>query len=49
MEQVRKFVQKASDGTFPVADKLIAVMDYYGFDGYFFNQESYGRPLQRVR
>ena len=42
VEQVRKFVQKASDGTFPVADKLIAVMDYYGFDGYFFNQESYG-------
>ena len=25
-----------------MADKLIAVMDYYGFDGYFFNQESYG-------
>ncbi|MCI6730349.1 MAG: endo-beta-N-acetylglucosaminidase, partial [Clostridiales bacterium] len=40
--QVQKFVQKAEDGSFPVADKLIAVMDYYGFDGYFFNQESYG-------
>ena len=25
-----------------MADKLIEVMDYYGFDGYFFNQESYG-------
>lgn len=23
-----------------VADKLIEVMDYYGFDGYFFNEES---------
>ena len=42
VEQVRKFVQKAADGSFPVADKLIEVMDYYGFDGYFFNQESYG-------
>ena len=41
MEQVRQFVQKAPDGSFPVADKLIEVMDYYGFDGYFFNQESY--------
>ncbi len=42
VEQVRNFCQKAADGTFPVADKLIEVMDYYGFDGYFFNQESYG-------
>ncbi len=42
VEQVQKFVQKAKDGSFPVADKMIQVMDYYGFDGYFFNQESYG-------
>ena len=40
-EQVTQFVQQAEDGSFPVADKLIQVMDYYGFDGYFFNQESY--------
>ena len=37
VEQVRKFLQKDEDGSFPVADKLIEVMDYYGFDGYFFN------------
>ena len=42
VEQVKNFVQKADDGSFPIADKLIEVMDYYGFDGYFFNQESYG-------
>ena len=42
VEQVRKFLQKDEDGSFPVADKLIEVMDYYGFDGYFFNQETYG-------
>ena len=41
-EEVSAFCQKADDGTFPVADKLIEVMDYYGFDGYFFNQESSG-------
>ena len=42
VEQVDRFCQQAEDGSFPVADKLIEVMDYYGFDGYFFNQESYG-------
>ena len=42
VEQVSAFCQKAEDGSFPVADKLIEVMDYYGFDGWFFNQESYG-------
>ena len=42
VEQVDRFCQRAEDGSFPVADKLIEVMDYYGFDGYFFNQESYG-------
>ena len=42
VQQVSDFCQKAEDGSFPVADKLIEVMDYYGFDGYFFNQESYG-------
>ncbi|MFF2449862.1 FIMAH domain-containing protein [Neobacillus sp. NPDC058068] len=30
---------KDKDGNFPVAEKLIEIADYYGFDGYFFNQE----------
>ena len=42
VEEVSDFCQKAEDGSFPVADKLLEVMEYYGFDGYFFNQESYG-------
>lgn len=42
VDQVSAFCQKAEDGSFPVADKLLEVMEYYGFDGYFFNQESYG-------
>ena len=41
-DQVSAFCQQAEDGSFPVADKLLEVMEYYGFDGYFFNQESYG-------
>lgn len=33
----------AKDGAiFPVADKLIEVADYYGFDGWFLNQETSG-------
>lgn len=27
------------DGTFPVAEKLIEMADYFGYDGYFFNAE----------
>ncbi|TCN27501.1 endo-beta-N-acetylglucosaminidase [Mesobacillus foraminis] len=30
---------KDKDGNFPVAEKLIEIAQYYGFDGYFFNQE----------
>ncbi|MDZ5253954.1 endo-beta-N-acetylglucosaminidase [Clostridium sp. LIBA-8841] len=41
-EQVRSFLQKDENGNFPVADKMIEIAEYYGFDGYFFNQESYG-------
>lgn len=31
---------KRADGTYPVADKLVEIDKYYGFDGYFVNQES---------
>lgn len=31
---------KRADGTYPVADKLVEIAKYYGFDGYFVNQES---------
>ena len=41
LQWVLDFVQK--DGsTFPVADKLIEVAEYYGFEGWFFNQETAG-------
>ena len=30
---------KDKEGHFPVAEKLIEMAKYYGFDGYFFNQE----------
>jgi endo-beta-N-acetylglucosaminidase D len=44
--EVEKFTQQKADGSFPVADKMIEVAEYFGFDGYFFNQETYGVSKQ---
>lgn len=40
-----KFVaalKQDEDGTFPIARKLVDLAKYYGFDGYFINQETTG-------
>ncbi|MEM7582058.1 MAG: glycoside hydrolase [Acidobacteriota bacterium] len=42
---VEDMVQR-SGSTFPVADKLIEVAEYYGFDGWFINQETNGGDAQ---
>ncbi len=42
---VNDFLQKSGD-TFPVADKLIEAAEYYGFDGWFINQETAGGNSQ---
>ncbi|EHR33252.1 hypothetical protein HMPREF9709_01296 [Helcococcus kunzii ATCC 51366] len=39
-DMARKVLQKRQDGTYPVAEKLVEIAKYYGFDGYFINQES---------
>ncbi|MER7751990.1 discoidin domain-containing protein [Kitasatospora sp. NPDC097643] len=41
LQWVRDFVQK-SGSRYPVADKLTQVAQYYGFDGWFINQETGG-------
>ena len=41
IQWVRDFVQM-SGRRYPVADKLIEVAEYYGFDGWFINQETAG-------
>jgi len=41
IQWVRDFVQKSGD-SYPVADKLAQVAQYYGFDGWFINQETGG-------
>lgn len=42
MEWLNTFLKQESDGTFPLADKLIEVAQTYGFDGWFINQETEG-------
>jgi mannosyl-glycoprotein endo-beta-N-acetylglucosaminidase len=42
---VNDFLQK-SGNSFPVADKLIEVAEYYGFEGWFINQETAGGNTQ---
>ncbi len=38
-QYTEEWLYQAEDGSFPYADKLIEIMEYYGFDGYFINQE----------
>lgn len=42
LAEIEAFTEQAEDGSFPVADKMIEIAEYYGFDGYFFNQETSG-------
>ena len=45
IQWVEDLVQKTGS-TFPVADKLIEMTEYYGFDGWFINQETAGGNAQ---
>lgn len=38
--QFKDYLEQRADGSFPVADKLIEMAAYFGFDGYFVNQEA---------
>ncbi|GHH97894.1 endo-beta-N-acetylglucosaminidase [Neobacillus kokaensis] len=40
--EIEKFIKQDADGSFPVADKMIEAAEYFGFDGYFYNQETFG-------
>lgn len=39
---VQQMLQQKPDGSFPVADKLLEAASYFGFDGWFINQETSG-------
>lgn len=40
LQRIRDLIQK-NGSTFPVADKLVEAAKYFGFDGWFINQENY--------
>ena len=42
---LQELLVQNSDGSFPGADKLIEIAEYYGFDGYMINHESGGHAL----
>lgn len=42
IQWMHDLLKQREDGSFPVADKLIEVATYYGFDGWFINQETQG-------
>lgn len=42
IEWLNDFLQKDAGGNFPIVDKLIEVAEYFGFDGWFLNQETEG-------
>lgn len=40
LEWLDQFLEKDTDGHFPMVDKLLEVAEIYGFDGWFINQET---------
>ncbi|MEV0318544.1 hypothetical protein ACIBKX_10085 [Streptomyces sp. NPDC050658] len=40
------YLERRADGSFPVADKLIEMAGYFGFDGYFINHEAETPPAE---
>ncbi|WP_173214335.1 bacterial Ig-like domain-containing protein [Streptococcus sp. 4886] len=41
-EKFAEALKQDSDGSFPIARKLVDMAKYYGYDGYFINQETTG-------
>lgn len=42
IQWLNDFLQKDDSGSFPIIDKLIEAAQYFGFDGWFINQETEG-------
>ncbi|MEM0962712.1 MAG: glycoside hydrolase, partial [Bacteroidota bacterium] len=49
LEWVEQFVERRDDGTYPAAEAMVAVARYYGFDGWFINQETEGANAETAR
>jgi endo-beta-N-acetylglucosaminidase D/PKD repeat protein len=48
-EWINQMLKQREDGSFPAADKLLEVAEYYGFDGWFINQETEGGNQETVQ
>ncbi|WP_378935251.1 endo-beta-N-acetylglucosaminidase [Metabacillus herbersteinensis] len=48
-EWVDQMLTQREDGSFPAADKLLEVAEYYGFDGWFINQETEGGTTETAQ
>ncbi|MEH7097813.1 endo-beta-N-acetylglucosaminidase [Neobacillus vireti] len=49
VEWLNQMLAQREDGSFPAADKLIEAASYYGFDGWFINQETEGGNAQTAQ
>ncbi|MEV0116701.1 hypothetical protein AB0H77_26230 [Streptomyces sp. NPDC050844] len=43
------YLERRPDGSYPVADKMIEMAEYFGFDGYFINHEAETPPDEAKR
>jgi endo-beta-N-acetylglucosaminidase D len=48
-EWIDQMLIQREDGSFPAADKLLEVAEYYGFDGWFINQETEGGTSETAK
>ncbi|WP_099303737.1 endo-beta-N-acetylglucosaminidase [Bacillus sp. Marseille-P3800] len=49
IEWLEEMLYEDGNGRFPMADKLLEVADYYGFDGWFINQETEGATSEMAK
>ena len=45
-QSINELLEKDAEGNFLLVDKLVAIANYYGFDGYFLNKEDYPNSMQ---
>ena len=45
-QSINELLEKDAEGNFLLVDKLVAIANYYGFDGYFLNKEDYPNSME---
>ena len=45
-QSINELLEKDEEGNFLLVDKLVAIANYYGFDGYFLNKEDYPNSME---